>query len=266
MGWVADGLAIILPARLQSTRLPRKLLIEVAGRTILEWTWRRACATGAPVWVATDSAEIASAAQSFGARVLQTGAQPNGTQRVAAAAELLDPLPRWVVNLQGDEPLIDPLVVARVAERTQAEQGAIVTAAAPMACLEDWLDPGVVKVVCAGERALYFSRAPIPSSTAASARETFARARETALQHVGIYGFSLETLRRYARLPASPLADIESLEQLRALEAGIPISVVRVSHASPAVDTPADLARIEPLLAAAAGAAKVDPTRGGMRR
>jgi 3-deoxy-manno-octulosonate cytidylyltransferase (CMP-KDO synthetase) len=256
MGWPRQDLAIIIPARLHSTRLPRKLLIEIAGRSVLEWTWRRARAAGVGggVWIAWDSPEIAAAVREFGGAGLATGAQRSGTDRVAAAAELLSPPPRWVINLQGDEPLIEPEAIRSVAARLCEDGAAIVTAAAPLGSPAEWADPAVVKVVCkASGEALYFSRRPIPGVPRVGGEADFDRVREVALQHVGIYGFSLELLRRFVRLPPSPLAEIESLEQLRALEAGIPIQVVRLARAEPAVDTAADLSRVEQRLLAAAG-------------
>ena len=256
MGWPRDGLAIIIPARLESSRLPRKLLIEIHGRTVLEWTWRRARASGVArhVAIATDSAEITAAARAFGADVIATGPQPTGTHRVAQAAGRLAPPPRWVIDLQGDEPRIDPQAIIRVAERLcgagageagTSDDAAIVTAAAPLASLAEWRDAGVVKVVCrpSGE-ALYFSRAPVPGTPSAAEEGAFARVRGLALQHVGIYGYPAALLQRFVKLAPSPLAEIESLEQLRALEAGIPIRVVRLERAAPSLDTPADLERL----------------------
>jgi len=272
MGWPRDGLAIIIPARLESSRLPRKLLIEIAGRSVLEWTWRRARAAGVArrIQVATDSSEIAAAVEAFGGAVVRTGPQPTGTHRVAEAAARLDPAPRWVINLQGDEPCIDPAAIARVAERlcgqgpagdAAANGAALVTAAAPLASFSDWQDPGIVKVVCrASGEALYFSRQPIPGSPRGIAETDFDRVRGLAFQHVGIYGYPAEILQRFVRLAPSRLAEIESLEQLRAMEAGIPIHVVRLERAAPSLDTPADLERLRRL---PIGAGDEPPAQGG---
>jgi 3-deoxy-manno-octulosonate cytidylyltransferase (CMP-KDO synthetase) len=253
MGCPSSGLALVIPARLASSRLPRKLLLTVSGRTILEWTHRRAVAAcgAASVWVATDSEEIAGVVAGFGGQVLRTGPQPSGTHRVAAAVALLPAAPRWVINLQGDEPLVEPRAIAAVAERLAAGGEALVTCAAPLPSRDAWLDPNVVKVVCRADRsALYFSRHPIPGSLRGTGPEAFAAARRQVHQHVGIYGFPAALLQRYVELAPTPLAEIEALEQLRALEAGIRIEVVAVA-AAPAVDTAEDFERVRRRLASA---------------
>ncbi|MFH1143547.1 MAG: 3-deoxy-manno-octulosonate cytidylyltransferase [Candidatus Eisenbacteria bacterium] len=256
MGRPRDDLVIIIPARLESTRLPRKLLIEIAGRSVLEWTWRRASAVeGARgVWIATDNDEIARHVEGFGGAVLPTRAHPTGTHRVAEAAARLRPQPRWIINLQGDEPLVSPAAIGAVAAGLRAGRPAIVTAGAPLGSFDEWRDPGVVKVVCgSGGQAIYFSRCPIPGARAEPGPRDFDRVRSLVLQHIGIYGFSHALLRRYVALPASPLAEFESLEQLRALEAGMPIRIVRLARAEPSVDTPADLERVRSRLSGGGG-------------
>ncbi len=260
-----DGLAVIIPARLGSTRFPGKLLASIAGRTVLEWTWHQVCRAhlDARIWIATDSDEIAQAALGFGAAVLRTGRHDSGSDRVGAAAAQISPPPGWVINVQGDEPLLDPRAVSRVALTLREDPQAIVTCAAPLTSFEDWLDPSVVKVVCSGDgRALYFSRQPIPGSHAAPSREAFAWVRRLVWRHVGIYGYPLRTLRRYLALPHSPLEEIECLEQLRALEAGIPIRVIMLERAAPAVDTPQDLLQVQGLLEEEARAPHVQPEEG----
>ncbi|MCK4412568.1 MAG: 3-deoxy-manno-octulosonate cytidylyltransferase [Candidatus Eisenbacteria sp.] len=252
MGCPRSGLAIVIPARLDSSRIPRKLLLSAAGRTILEWTYRRAVAAcrAEAVWVATDSDEIAATVTGFGGQVLRTGAHPSGTHRVAAAVAQLAEPPDGVINLQGDEPLIDPGTIVKVAERLRGGAPSIVTCGAPLRSLAEWRDPSVVKVVCRADgTALYFSRQPIPGSRAGTGEEGFALARGRVYQHVGIYGFPTPLLARFARLEATPLAEIEGLEQLRALEAGLSIEVVPIEAAVPAVDTPGDLERVRRQLA-----------------
>jgi 3-deoxy-manno-octulosonate cytidylyltransferase (CMP-KDO synthetase) len=251
MASAAAGPAIVIPARLDATRFPGKLLHRIAGRSILEWTWRRAreVAGISGVWVATDSDEIAREASAFGAPVLRTQAHRSGTDRVGAAVRQIRPAPRWVVNLQGDEPLVAPRTIARLCDTLRATDEEMVTCAAPVSSLDEWRDPNVAKVVCSADgRALYFSRAPIPASKRGVDKEAFATLRLLPLAHVGIYGYPASVLERLLALPAAPLEQAESLEQLRALEAGIPIRVVHVDVGGYGVDTPQDLLRVEPIL------------------
>ncbi len=273
MGPSSGGTAVIIPARMLSSRFPGKLLHEVAGRSLLEWTYRRALAARGPagVWIATDSPEIAQVAARFGASVIHTGDHPSGSDRVAAAANLLWPKPRAVINVQGDEPLIDPELISRVCaaletpgevpgeapggrpgeapgERRGAEPE-IVTCAAPFTGEAAWRDPSVVKVVTgANGRALLFSRAPIPYSRDRAPEDQFAAVRDHVRAHIGLYGYPLDLLQRVVAAPPSSLEKLESLEQLRALEMGVPIRVLKVPAASAGVDTPADLERVRPVL------------------
>ncbi|MBD3236716.1 MAG: 3-deoxy-manno-octulosonate cytidylyltransferase [Candidatus Eisenbacteria bacterium] len=236
--------AVIIPARLESRRLPRKLLLPLGGRPVLACTHARAAAaTGiCGVWVATDSDEIEQAARAFGAQVLRTGVHSSGSDRVGAALECLQPTPDAVINLQGDEALLDPAAISRVAAALGDSDEAVVTCGAPLPSEEAWRAREVVKVVLRGDdRALYFSRAPIPG--AARAADDAGWQSRWVLQHVGIYGYPVRLLRRFLRLPATPLERIESLEQLRMLEAGIPLRVIRLAHATVAIDTSADLRR-----------------------
>ncbi|MCK4304869.1 MAG: 3-deoxy-manno-octulosonate cytidylyltransferase [Candidatus Eisenbacteria sp.] len=251
MASAADGMALVIPARLEATRFPRKLLHQIAGRSILEWTWRRAgeVAGLCGVWVATDSDEIAREAGAFGALVLRTQAHRSGTDRVGAAVRQIRPAPRWVVNLQGDEPLVDPRTIGRLCDTLRATDDEMVTCGAPVSSLDEWRDPSVVKVVCSADgRALYFSRAPIPGSQRGGDKDAFVSLRPLILAHVGIYGYPAGVLERLLALPGTPLEQAESLEQLRALEAGIPIRVVRVDGGGHGVDTKEDLLRVEPVL------------------
>ncbi len=251
MGCEGGGVALIIPARLGATRFPGKLLERAAGRSILEWTWRRARAAAGPqrVWIATDSDPIAREAGRFGGVVIRTGEHPSGTDRVAEAADRIQPAPRWVVNLQGDEPLIDPSVIGAVCEELQRSDEAVVTCSAPLTAYREWIDPAVVKVVCDRNReALYFSRAPIPSTPRGATPDAFADVRAVARVHVGIYGFPAPLLRRMVGEERAPLERIESLEQLRLLETGVRIRVVPVARRSVAVDVPEDLERVRPLL------------------
>jgi 3-deoxy-manno-octulosonate cytidylyltransferase (CMP-KDO synthetase) len=216
----------------------------------LEWTWRRAqTAVGAQcVRIATDSDEIAAVALAFGAQVIRTGTHRCGSERVAAAAATLGGAARWVVNLQADEPLIDPLAIQATAQRLCTGEETIVTCGAPLASPEAWTDPAVVKVVATrSDRVLFFSRAPIPWGGAGDA---FARVRALVRRHVGLYGYPRAMLERFVQLPPSPLELAESLEQMRALEAGMPMQLVRLDRAARAVDTPEDLERVRAIVRA----------------
>jgi 3-deoxy-manno-octulosonate cytidylyltransferase (CMP-KDO synthetase) len=232
-----------IPARFGSTRLPGKPLLPIAGRPMIEHVYARvARARGlARVVVLTDDERIARAVEAFGGECEMTPADcASGTDRIAWAAR------RWdagaVINIQGDEPLIDPEGVSRVAEHLAANPGdPIVTLATP-AAPEELGEPSAVKVVLARDgAALYFSRAPIPYPQ----REGGA----APLKHLGIYGYQRQALLALAGLPPSPLERSESLEQLRALENGIPIRVLVVEKGSFGVDTAEDLERVERLLA-----------------
>lgn len=243
----------VLPARLESERLPRKPLREIGGRTLLEWSWRRACRAERPdaVWIATDDETVARAARSFGATVVMTDPDhPSGTDRVAEAAA--DERARSfgvVVNYQADEPFLDPGAVDRAVRAVEEGQAPIATLSAPLRTVEEWRSESVVKVVrdAAGD-ALYFSRAPIPWPRGG---EPGLGAGDEGpwLRHVGLYVFTREALDRWTGLPPSPLEEIERLEQLRALEAGMRIRVVAGPVTEPGVDEPRDLRRARRLLA-----------------
>ncbi len=225
-----------IPARLASTRFPRKLLAPLAGEPVLAHTIRRAqeAALG-PVIVATDSEEIAELATQAGAEVRMTAPEhPNGAARLAEAlaAEDCD----IVVNLQGDEPLAPVAALRAVAAALREDAKAeIATVAAPIRTEAAFRDPHQVKVVVdARGYALYFSRAPIPHG-----------GRALAFGHLGIYAYRHKALLRYAELPPVPLEEAERLEQLRALAHGMRIRVVVGEFASIGIDTPEDLARAE---------------------
>ncbi len=238
--------AVIIPARYGASRFPGKPLADLGGKPLISHVVERARrARGVDVVaVATDDERIARAAEQAGARALMTGPAATGTDRVASAALMLEPRPELVVNLQGDEPLIEPEAIeALVAamERGGAEMG---TLARPLEAGE--LErPQVVKVVTglSGD-ALYFSRAPIPHRHGGGA-SSLARA------HVGIYAFTFEFLQRFAALPPGRLEVEESLEQLRALENGCGIRVAETGYRGFGIDTPEDLARARALLGVA---------------
>ncbi|GAA5184815.1 3-deoxy-manno-octulosonate cytidylyltransferase [Niveibacterium umoris] len=241
----------VVPARFASTRLPGKPLADIAGKPMVVRVMERAQASGAEsVWVATDHPEVETAVRACGGAVLMTRPDhPSGTDRLAEVVDTLG----WaddtiVVNVQGDEPLIDPALISAVARAlADTPSAAIATAAHRIHDAAEFFNPAVVKVVCdAAGNALTFSRAPIPW-----ARDAFAQSRDTlppdlgALRHVGLYAYRVSFLRRYAQLAPSPLETIEMLEQLRALWHGYRIRVITLDAAPPAgVDTPEDLARV----------------------
>lgn len=235
---------IVIPARYGSTRLPGKVLIEVGGRSILEWVHERARASRASETViATDDERVATVARRFGADVAMTAAShPSGTDRIAEVARARG----WradeiVVNLQGDEPLMPPALVDQVAALLETDGRAdIATLSFPLHRAEELADPNVVKVVADREgRALYFSRAPIPCNR--DAPGTVAGAA----RHIGMYAYRVAALQRLTGLSPTPLELSEKLEQLRALEHGMVIRVARAQMAPGAdVNTVADLERV----------------------
>jgi 3-deoxy-manno-octulosonate cytidylyltransferase (CMP-KDO synthetase) len=246
----------VIPARFHSTRLPGKVLAEIAGKPMIEHVYRRAAA--APrvhaVIVATDDERIAAAVRGFGgAAVLTRADHVSGTDRIA---ELVSQLRcRAVVNVQGDEPLIGPETIdAAIAPLLADTSVEMSTLSRPFQSVEEFNNPHVVKVVTnlRGD-ALYFSRAPIPASAPSAAREPFAPA--VARAHVGLYAYRRETLLKLASTATAALEAQENLEQLRALAHGIRIRVVETRHMAAGVDTPEDLERVRCAFARGADAA-----------
>jgi 3-deoxy-manno-octulosonate cytidylyltransferase (CMP-KDO synthetase) len=248
----------VIPARLGSSRLPRKPLHPIAGRPLVEWVWRRAVEMdlfGAVV-VATDSAEVADAARAFGAEVAMTdAAHPSGTDRVAEVARG-ERYARFatVVNVQGDEPLLPAAHVAEAVRLVREGGWDVGTVASPIASLDELHEPSVVKVVRGDDGgALLFSRAAIPHARDGGPTPE-ALARGPWLRHVGVYAYRRDALLRWVALPEGSLERLERLEQLRPLAAGMRIGVGIVAPAEGGVDTPADAARMESLLTGDAGA------------
>ena len=241
----------VIPARAASTRLPGKPLLDIAGKPMVVRTAERAALSGArQVVVATDDTRIRDAVAAHGFQALMTRPDhPTGTDRLAEVAEHLGlDDEAVVVNVQGDEPLIEPALVDAVAQLlARSPEAAIATCAAPIGDAQALFNPNVVKVVCdARGEALYFSRAPIPW-----ARDALADGRQRlaaglpALQHIGLYAYRAGFLKRFPGLAIGTLEKFESLEQLRAMENGYRIAVMAVdSHPAAGVDTEADLERV----------------------
>jgi 3-deoxy-manno-octulosonate cytidylyltransferase (CMP-KDO synthetase) len=222
----------VLPARWGSTRFPGKPLHPIAGKPLIQHVWERCrqCSRLDEILVATDDERILMAVESFGGKAVMTSPDhPTGTDRIAEALRAAPPATH-ILNIQGDEPLIDPALIDRLVETMTADPAVN--------------DPNVVKVVTALDgRALYFSRSPLPFFRNAVAGLPV-------LRHKGIYAYSRGFLERFVAWPPSPLETAESLEQLRALENGASIKVLLTNDTSPGVDTPEQAIEIERILAA----------------
>ena len=248
---------VLIPARYASSRLPGKPLADIAGRPMIVRVAERALASGAArVVVATDDVRIADGAKAHGVEALMTRADhPTGTDRLAEAARLLGLGPEAiVVNVQGDEPLLEPALIRRMADvLAGAADAAIATACHPIDDPQEAFNPSVVKVVLDHRNyALYFSRATIPWARDAFAGQVRSLPAGLPLyRHYGLYAYRVAFLERYPTLAPAPIEHFEVLEQLRALWHGYRI-VVEITGGTPApgVDTPADLERVRALYAA----------------
>lgn len=246
---------IVIPARLGATRLPNKPLAQIAGEAMIVHVWRRAMAAEAgDVLVATDAPEILTAIEKAGGRAVMTRADhQSGSDRVFEAVEAVDPQGAVdiIVNVQGDQPLLEPSLIHDCLAPLADLSVDIGTLTAVIAEPSDVLEPSFVKVVAtpAGQpdvmRALYFTRSPAPYGPG------------PLFHHIGLYAYRRAALARFVALPPSPLELREKLEQLRALEAGMRIDVKRVDTVPMSVDTPADLERVRALLATQAGAPRL---------
>jgi 3-deoxy-manno-octulosonate cytidylyltransferase (CMP-KDO synthetase) len=239
----ASRTVAVIPARHASTRFPGKPLTLIAGRPMVEHVWRRCQEARAfdEVWVATDDARIRDTVEAFGGRAVMTSpACPTGTDRIAEVARARPEVDVWV-NVQGDEPLVDPAALQALTalfQEDRVEMGTLVRPLEP-----DELDnPNVVKAVLAlNGDALYFSRAAVPH-----ARDAGGAVRRWA--HLGLYGYRRDTLLQLATLQPTPLEETEKLEQLRALEHGLRIRCAPVSWRTVAVDVPEDVAKVEAVM------------------
>ncbi len=260
---------VVIPARLASTRLPNKPLLDIAGKPMLQWVWERARQSAASrVVVATDDARVAAVVNAFGGDVCMTKTtHESGTDRIQEVAEQLDlDDDQIIVNVQGDEPLIPPRVIDQVAQNlARSERAGIATLAKPIRQRDEVFNPNVVKVVVDNTlHALYFSRAPIPwdreawnrearneNTLAAAAHRSDTKLASEWARHIGIYAYRAGFLHNFVRWPVGRLERLEKLEQLRALENGVAIHVDESwEEIPPGVDTAADLERVRAILAA----------------
>ena len=230
----------VIPARLGSTRFPRKVLARLSGRTMVEWCWRAAeAARLGPVLVATDAREVADEVRRFGGHAVMTSPScPSGSDRVWLAARgRREPI---ILNYQGDMPLLKAATL-RAVVKSLSRGTHIATAVIPIVTERRADDPNVVKAVLAESgRCLYFSRAKLPCSRDGE--------RTRRWEHLGLYAYRREALRRFVALPPSELERTEKLEQLRALEAGMTMRAAVVCERPVSVDAPADLRRVQRLL------------------
>ena len=246
----------VIPARYASTRLPGKPLAEIDGRPMIQWVCERVGRASLvdAVIVATDDQRIFDAVSAFGGKVVMTAPDhPSGTDRLAEVAENLNS--EIIVNVQGDEPLIEGAVIdAAIRPMVEGDSAPVATAATRIKSREDLLNPDVVKVVTDGAGyALYFSRSPIPFDRDV-APSSMDQDKRPFWKHIGLYVYRKDFLLQYSRLARTPLEMREKLEQLRILEHGHRIRVVETAYDSLGVDSLEDLERIRKLVSAGAGA------------
>jgi 3-deoxy-manno-octulosonate cytidylyltransferase (CMP-KDO synthetase) len=238
----SDTAIAIIPARYQSTRLPGKPVLEVQGKTLIEHVYRRVqqAETVEKILVATDDERIAKAVERFGGNVMMTRIDhQSGTDRLAEAAAGLPP-EALVVNVQGDEPLIEPEVIDQAVTAARLGDAEIITLMTRMDDPQAIQDPNRVKIVVNRQGlALYFSRSPIPNIGSGGG---------TTFLHLGLYVYRVRFLKQFTQLERTPLEIAERLEQLRALEHGFRIRAVEVESASWGIDTPADLEKFKSVL------------------
>lgn len=243
------SVTVVIPARLQSTRLPRKVLADIHGKPLLWHVWNRVRQAEQidDVYIATDAEEVYAAVMGWGGQALMTSPDcRSGTERLAQCLDRLDA--DYIINVQGDEPLIDPAMLDALVQRWQKAPADLITPVFRIHELAEVLNPNLVKVVrAANGEALYFSRSPIP----------FVRDQPQAAWldhadfwgHIGLYGYRRDVLATYPKLPISPLETIEKLEQLRFLSAGYRFQTVETDYRPVAVDVPDDLESVRILMA-----------------
>lgn len=238
--WELMNIICVIPARYASTRLPGKPLLDIEGKPMIQRVYEQAKKASCPteVYVATDHEGVFSAVQAFGGKVIMTSSEhPTGTDRLAEVAAKLDTVD-IIINVQGDEPLIEPSIIDDLAKAFEEDKDLVMaTLATPMEN-EEFNEPSAVKVVTSLKGyALYFSRSLIP----------YPRVQDTGItvyKHIGIYAYKREFLLKYAKLTPTPLEKTESLEQLRALEYGYPIKVLTTKIRAIGVDTKEDLMKV----------------------
>lgn len=239
----------VIPARYASTRFPAKPLAMVAGKSMIQRVYERSLNAKKlhAVYVATDHPAIADEVMSFGGKVIMTNSyHTNGTARCAEAIAGLDFHPAAVINIQGDEPIVAPEQIDQLADMLSSNEFSIVTLCRKINAVNELTNDTVIKVVKAGQKAIYFSRNCIPCLRAAALNDYLQQ--HTFYKHIGLYGFKTEVLKKIVLLPESPLEKAEQLEQLRWLENGFEIGVSETSYASWSVDVPADIDVIEKMI------------------
>ncbi|HMP76807.1 MAG TPA: 3-deoxy-manno-octulosonate cytidylyltransferase [Kiritimatiellia bacterium] len=250
---MSPSTVIVIPARYGSTRLPGKPLLPLCGKPLIQWVYERArqSTRAAHVRVATDDQRILEAVRAFGGEAVMTREDhPSGTDRIAEAVQ--DIPAAAVINVQGDEPLIEPALIDALADAlTGPDPWDMVTAATPIRSAEELRNPAVVKVVWGAEhRALYFSREPIPHIRDARG-DAQVLAAGLHWRHIGVYGYRRGFLEAVVRSSPCALEQAEKLEQLRALHLGARMKVIESAHFGLGVDTPEDVPRAEAALRAA---------------
>ncbi len=255
---------IVIPARLEATRLPRKLLRDLGGKCVLRWTWERAQAVpeASAVLVAADSEEVAEAVRGWGGEVRLTDpALSSGTLRIASLLDAIEA--DFVLNVQGDEPFIEPELLSALIQRAGQGDCDLITAVNPIRDPDDLFNPNIVKALRGGDgRALYFTRAACPHVRGVERAQWLGAT--PFYRHIGVYGYTPEALRWYAAAAPSRLEEVEKLEQLRFVEHGWRFQTVETAYSPTGIDTAEDLARAEAALAgggagAGAGVSEVSP-------
>lgn len=234
----------VIPARMDSTRFPGKILADILGKPMIQHVWGKTleCNLIDKVYVATDSQEIKSAVHKFGGEVIMTSKEhKSGTDRIAQACKLLEF--DYVVNVQGDEPLLDPQVLQEVVQYLQDNPKTQYLTIAKPTSVNDASIENQVYVVCdLNDHALYFSRSKIPNCS------RVVNKGQKILKHIGLYAYSKEFLEKFSGLDQTPLEKIEKLEQLRALENGYKIKVLQTNFDSVGVDVPEDLEEVKRIM------------------
>lgn len=233
----------IIPARLQSSRLPEKLLLSKTGRPLIQYVWEIARSTSVldDVIVATDSQQIVDVVRSFGGRAEMTGDHPSGSDRIAEVARKFCQQSDIIVNLQGDEPELEPETIVKLTDAIQRTNSEMATVAAPLTDAASITSPDCVKVVVNDQsNAMYFSRSVIPFTRDQSVEQLLSEQVSPWKLHVGLYAYRREFLLKLTEMPPSSLEQLEKLEQLRALQAGATIAVAEIPAATVGIDTQED--------------------------